>query len=80
MKMTKKSKKILKSWGCETVTDLADRMDTIDSGDRGSWGGNLTDIIYDVMNLSDTEQTIFIESYLARRRISITRWMFETPQ
>ena len=76
-KRAKKRTKRTKGIRMMSVMGAADKMVQINFSDHGTWGGNVTDLIYDLKEkLSDTEKIFFIAAYLAKERDEITKWLF----
>lgn len=59
------------------VTNAAERMNMVNCGDHGTWGGNVTEFIYDIKKFTPEEKIIFIEEYLAKERLSLQSWLFD---
>lgn len=61
----------------DVIQELAQRIAMVDSGDAGTWGGNVCPGIYEVQeNLSENEKVVFVELYLTEVRKHIYKFLF----
>ena len=64
----------------EKVNKLAAQIHYVNFGDHGTFGGNTTELVYDVQELNMDDKLLFAELFCARLKMAILHPTFDDPK